>query len=126
MLFWHVTCDISTLKCPERYLVNRFKTDEEPLEHLGLKFDGLEQLHNTFNFDVGILETPPMFWCTWNKQHGDPDWQTRDYMIFHNQVTAMNSRIQEIHNRLDNRSPMFVCDSMIFRKLRKMLITNKP
>ena len=119
VLFWHFTCDLTTLKRPERYLVPQFDSTDGLLQHLRPTFDRLEQLHRTSHFDVGILQCPPVFWQVWNRAHDDPDWKTRDDSILHNQVDAVNQRITEINQRLGYRSPVFPLDFMVFRKRQK-------
>ena len=116
VLFWHVTCDLTALKRPERYLVNQFDAADELLEYLGPTFDGLVKLHDESPFDVRILQTPPIFWKTWNQQHGDPDWDSKDEALMHQQVNVVNQRINNINERLHYRSPLSMSDCMEFRK----------
>ena len=77
MLFWYVTCDLSVLIRPQRYLMNKFNSEGELIQQLLLTFDGLETLHRQHSFDIGILTSPPVFIKTWNQQHGDPEWEKR-------------------------------------------------
>ena len=116
VLFWHVICDLSTLKRPEIYIVNSFETAGELLEHLRPTFDGLEEIHKRANFDIGIYKTPPIFWHKWNQQHGDTDWEGKDNTLMHSQSNAVNEYIRGVNQRLNYRSPMFICDCMEFRK----------
>ena len=110
VLFWHFTCDLSKLVMPERYLAQQL------LEHLKPSFDRLEELHHTNNFDVGILECPPIFWHKWNKLKGDPNWEKANDSTMHEQVERVNDYIREVNGRLNYISPKFICDCMEFRK----------
>lgn len=119
VLFWHVTCDINDLKLPERYLLPTFCTPDDFLNHLKPSLDRLVQIHKSHkNIDIGILESPPVFWSQWNRVHDHPEWKSFNDSIMHDQIDLVNQYIREINRDLNYVSPKFFLDCMEFRKRR--------
>lgn len=118
VLFWHVTCDLNIFKRPERWLLPRFQTPDGILELVKPSLDRLVQIHHqNSNIDIGILETPPVFWSKWNQLNDHPNWNSFNDKLMHEQVDIVNAYIRDIlNNNLNYRSPKFLLDCMESRK----------
>jgi hypothetical protein len=119
VLFWHSTCDVTNLQRPQRYVRPAFESGDEFLNYLEPSFRKLVDINNQNSFDIGFLETPPVFPSIWNKSKGDPDWGCFEDSFINNQIDKVNNHIRTINQELNYVSPKFVCDCMKFRKRGK-------
>lgn len=121
VLFWHVTCDLTSLTRPARILKPSFKTANEMMDVLKPCFDALLQASRQYNFTLGLLESPPIFCSQWNKIRGHQEWDNTDDGFVHEQVDVVNSYIRDLNStlgyaNLGYRSPKFALDCLKFRK----------
>lgn len=118
ILFWHGTCDITDKQ--GKHIFQRHHLTEDLISTLRPSFDKLVQLNDKYdNVNIGLLEVPPIFSKTWNRQKGYEFADLSSDFEIHQQSQELNKVIREFNSVLSYNSPQLENDFIVSRRKRK-------